>query len=92
MGRSNRKKPLRLAEKLLKIRTALELSQNGLIIRIGFEDELERTTISNFERGLREPSLMVLLAYAKLAGVCLDYLANDELELPEKLPSNLKCW
>lgn len=90
MGRSNRKTPSRLAEKLLNIRTALDLSQNEIIVRIGFESELERTTISNFERGVREPSLMVLLAYANLAGVCLDVLANDELDLPEKLPNKPK--
>lgn len=88
MGRSSRKRPLRLAEKLLNIRTALELSQNELIARIGFQDELQRETISNFERGTREPSLLVLLAYANLAGVCLDALANDDLDLPKKLPSN----
>ncbi len=90
MGRSNRKKPLRLPEKLLNIRMALELSQNELIVKIGFQDELQRETISNFERGVREPSLMVLLAYANLAGICLDVLANDELDLPEKLPNKPK--
>lgn len=90
MGRSSRKRPLRLPEKLLNIRTALELSQNELIAKIGFQDELQRETISNFERGVREPSLLVLMAYANLAGVCLDFLANDDLELPEKLPNSPK--
>lgn len=91
MGRSNRKRPSRLAEKLLNIRMALDLSQNELIARIGFQDELQRETISNFERGVREPSLMVLLSYANLAGVCLDVLANDALDLPENLP-NILIW
>ena len=90
MGRSSRKKPLRLPEKLLNIRTTLDLSQNELIARIGFQDELQRETISSFERGVREPSLVVLLAYANLAGVCLDVLANDELDLPEDLPNKPK--
>ena len=90
MGRSSRKRPLRLAEKLLQIRIGLDLSQNDLVARIGFQDELQRETVSNFERGVREPSLLVLLAYANLAGICLDFLANDELDLPEKLPNNPK--
>jgi transcriptional regulator with XRE-family HTH domain len=90
MGRSSRKRPLLLAEKLLNIRTTLDLSQNELIARIGFQDELQRETISNFERGVREPSLLVLSAYANLAGICLDVLANDELDLPENLPSKPK--
>lgn len=90
MGRSSRKKPLRLAEKLLAIRTTLNLSQNELVIRIGFQDELTRETVSNFERGVREPSLMVLLAYGNLAGVSLNYLADDELDLPDKLPNKPK--
>lgn len=90
MGRSSRKRPLRLPEKLLKIRTALDLSQNELLVKIGFQEELQRETISNFERGIREPSLLVLLAYASLAGVCLDFLANDALDLPESLPNTPK--
>lgn len=90
MGRKSRKKPERLAEKLLKIRTELGLSQNQIIVRIGFENELERETVSNFELGKREPSLLVLMAYANLAGVCLDFLVNDNLDLPEKLPNKPK--
>lgn len=88
MGRTSRKKPVRLAEKLTRIRTAFNLSQNELIVRLGLQDELQRETVSNFERGVREPSLLVLLAYARFAGVCLDVLVDDALELPEKLPDN----
>jgi len=40
MGRSSRPKPTRLAEKLVLIRTALGLSQNGIIRRMGLADEL----------------------------------------------------
>lgn len=90
MGRTSRKKPVRLAEKLTRIRTALNLSQNELIARLGLQDELQRETVSNFERGVREPSLLVLLAYARFAGVCLDALVDDDLELPGKLPGNRK--
>ncbi len=33
---------------------------------------------------------MILLAYARAANVSLDVLADDELDLPERLPSPKK--
>jgi len=86
MGQHARKKPMQLGEKLLHIRTALGLSQNGLIKRLGFEGELSQSNISGFERGVREPSLLVLLQYARVAGVTMEVLADDNLSLPEHLP------
>jgi transcriptional regulator with XRE-family HTH domain len=90
MGRYPRRKQKRLAEKLLQIRVALGLSQNEILRRLGAEDELYRTNISNYELGEREPPLFVLLAYARLAGVCLDVLIDDELDLPSRLPAKPK--
>lgn len=87
MGRTSREKPARLGEKLVQIRNALGLSQDGIIRTIGLEGKLNRDDISKYERGVREPSLIVLLKYAQAAGVCLDYVVNDELNLPAKLPS-----
>jgi transcriptional regulator with XRE-family HTH domain len=78
-----------LGEKLLYIRQALGLSQNGLIRRLGF-NELVQGTISVFESGNREPSLIVLLAYARLANVSVEALIDDELDLLEKLPASPK--
>jgi hypothetical protein len=40
--------------------------------------------------GKREPSLPLLLKYARIAGICVDDLIDDELDLPEKLPSKPK--
>jgi transcriptional regulator with XRE-family HTH domain len=90
MGTRSRSKPERLAEKLRQIREALGLSQNGMITRMGAEDLVAQNAISEFELGKREPSLLVLLKYAEAAGVCLDVLANDDLDLPAKLPSKAK--
>ena len=87
MGTRPRRRPARLAEKLLQIRTALGLSQNELIRHLGLTDELRREEVSDFERDVREPSLPFLLAYARAAGVWLDVLVDDELDLPDKLPS-----
>lgn len=86
MGRASREKPARLAEKLLQIRTALELSQNGMLRRLGIAEKGYRNYISDFENGVREPSLPVLLKYARLVGVSMDVLVDDELDLPEQLP------
>ena len=79
-----------MADKLSEIRARLGLSQGEMVRRLGLEDELERDYISKYERGVREPSLPVLLKYAEAAGVCLDVLANDEFDLPAKLPAKLK--
>lgn len=87
MGRATREKPKRLAEKLVAIRHALGLSQDDIIKYMGLTERLSRDDVSKYERGLREPSLPVLLRYAKAAGVCLDVLADDDVKLPAKLPS-----
>lgn len=90
MGRSSRPKPTRLAEKLLQIRIALGLSQNAMLKHINFDQELFQGSISGYELGTREPPLPVLLKYAQAAGVWIDVLVDDELDLPERLPANPK--
>jgi transcriptional regulator with XRE-family HTH domain len=90
MGRSARRRQERLAEKLLQIRLALGLSQNGILDHLGLTDDLYRNNISSYERGEREPPLHALLSYARAAGVWVDVLIDDELDLPEKLPSSKK--
>ena len=83
-----RQKPVRLAEKLLHIRTALRLSQNELIRRMGFEGELIQAHISAYERKRenRVPPLGVVLQYARCAGVNMEAIVDDHLDLPEHLP------
>ena len=85
MGIASRLKPVRLAEKLLQIRLAFDLSQNEMISRLGLTDELIREELSAFERGLRQPPLVVLLRYARYIGISTDVLIDDEMELPERL-------
>jgi transcriptional regulator with XRE-family HTH domain len=83
MGRYHRQKPARLAEKLLKIRNILGLSQNELINHLGLEGELSQSRISGYELGTREPSLPTLLKYARAIKVSTDVLIDDELDLPD---------
>ncbi|HBB95592.1 MAG TPA: hypothetical protein DC054_09385 [Blastocatellia bacterium] len=86
MGRMKRPSPLKLAGKLLQIREGMGLSQNGMLRKLGLEDDYARTAISSFERGEKEPPLAVLLRYAEVAKVCLDVLADDREKLPKTIP------
>lgn len=90
MGRASRPKPARLTKKLVEIRKKLNLSQNGMVRQMGLAGELTREEISTFERGIRVPPLPVLLEYARAAGVYVDALIDDDVELPKKLPSTPK--
>jgi transcriptional regulator with XRE-family HTH domain len=74
----------------LQIRTALDLSQNGMLERLGSPEGLLGTSISAYERGVREPPLGVLLTYARAANVAVEALIDDDLDLPERLPSRSK--
>jgi transcriptional regulator with XRE-family HTH domain len=90
MGRAARLRSERLAEKLRAIRLALGLSQNELIRRLELEDVIYQSNVSGYESGEREPPLPILLKYAQTAGVCMDVLVNDEMDLPAKLPAKPK--
>jgi len=86
MGTRARQKPERLAKKLVQVRAALGLSQNGMIRRLGVEEFVTQNRISSYELGTNEPPLMILLQYARVAGIHMEVLVDDELDLPEKLP------
>lgn len=88
-----RKRPARLAKKLLTIRQRLSLSQDGMIRRLGLEQVIERDYISKYERGVLEPTLNILLAYARAIsstghGEFLETLIDDKQNLPVKLPAD----
>ena len=85
-----RPRPRRLAQKLLQIRNALGLSQTELLMRLGVQDEIPYTRISDYELDKNEPTLMVLLEYARVAGVHLEEIVDDRLDLPSRLPGRVK--
>jgi len=90
MGKQIRKRPDRLPEKLFEIREKLGLSQNEMVRRMGLTDEIERDYISKFERGTLEPTLWVLLQYARAANIYVEVLIDNDIALPERLPASIK--
>ena len=80
-----RPKPKRLAEKLRQIRLALGLSQTEMLKRLGLEEDMKYARISEYETGQREPSLLTLLEYSRVAGIHMEVLADDDVDLPARL-------
>jgi len=85
-----RPKPKRLAEKLREIRQDLGLSQTQMLKRLEHEKTMHYGRISEYESGKREPTLMTILQYARVAGVHIEDVVDDELDLPAKLPSKVR--
>lgn len=86
MGRSQRPRPARLSEKLLQVRLRLGLTQQQMLERLDYrQSPLFIGHISQFEQDKREPPLPLLLRYAKVAGMNLEVLVDDDLELPETI-------
>ena len=80
-----RQAPGRLPEKLKAIRRKLGLTQGEMMVRINPDDEnaeLSRARISQYELGHRTPSLIEVWNYAKAGGIVIEYLINDDLDLP----------
>jgi hypothetical protein len=87
----NKHRSENLPDKLMLIRVKLNLTIPGLIAKLNLPKGLTEDNITKYETGLGEPPLLVLLAYAKLAGVCCDVLIDDTRKLPRRLPAKMKC-
>jgi len=94
MGYAHRIKPL--AEKLLRIREALGLSQQEMAERLCERAGVKITykNVSEYERGRSVPYLEIVLAYARLANVQMEQILDDDLDLesiewPEFLEAEL---
>jgi len=86
MGTARRPQPKRLAAKLRKVRLLLGLTQEQMAERFKrVPSPPQAAHISRFELGQREPSLLLVLAYAREAGVAMEVLVDDKLELPKQL-------
>ena len=59
--------------------------------RLESEEQIPFKRISDYELDKNEPSLMTVMAsYARVAGVHMEDLVDDELDLPAKLPGNVR--
>jgi hypothetical protein len=67
----------------------LGLSQSEMVRLLDPEEIMQYGRISEYERGKREPSLWVLLAYARAACIHLEDLVDDEIDLPAQLPGTV---
>lgn len=84
MGRAQRPRPTRLAAKLLQIRRSLGLTQHQMLERLNYRrSTVVVGNISNFERDMREPPVLLLLQYARVAGIPLEAIVDDDLDLPD---------
>jgi transcriptional regulator with XRE-family HTH domain len=84
MGQKRRLQPRKLAGKLKAIRARLGYTQEEMAAELKArvpKSPMQPGHVSQFERGEREPSLPVLLAYARLAKLSTDMLIDDGLEL-----------
>lgn len=87
MGSARRPQPEQLPSKLLSIRRLLGLTQEQIAARLAhLKPAPQPGLISRFEQGKREPSLFVLLEYARMAGVPMEMLVDDKVDLPQRLP------
>jgi transcriptional regulator with XRE-family HTH domain len=76
--------PKKLAKKLAQIRAKLGLSQTEIVKALNYKaSPLRPAQISQFETGRREPPLMLLLAYARLAGISTDALIDDRVNISD---------
>jgi len=94
MGRRHpRPQPDRLASKLLHIRRSLgyTLEEMAKALQGAKKSPPAKAHVYRFENGQREPSLLVLLEYARAANVSVEALIEDKLDLPDKLPASPKC-
>jgi transcriptional regulator with XRE-family HTH domain len=74
--------PKKLGHKMKKIRLRLGMSQREIVKALNYKDTpLRASQISQYEQGQREPTMMLVLAYARLAGISTDVLIDDKLKL-----------
>jgi DNA-binding XRE family transcriptional regulator len=77
MARYRRKAPKKLGNKMREVRLRLDMTQEQVADFLGTDSG----AVSRYERGLREPSLLELLAFSRMSGVEWKFWCNDELNI-----------
>jgi len=79
---NRRAMPKKLGKKMRQIREGLGMSQRQIVDALNYKDTpLRASQISQYENGQREPTMMLVLAYARLAGISTDVLIDDKMKL-----------
>jgi transcriptional regulator with XRE-family HTH domain len=74
--------PKKLGKKMRQIREGLGMSQRQIVDALNYKaTPLRASQISQYETGQREPTMMLVLAYARLAGISTDVLIDDKIKL-----------
>jgi len=85
-----RKRSQRLGKKLFQIRIALGLSQREMLRLLGYDEAIFYNRVSDYELNKRIPPLPLILEYARAAGVHMEDIVDDELDLPDRLPGKVR--
>jgi transcriptional regulator with XRE-family HTH domain len=79
---NRRAMPKKLGKKMRQIREQLGMSQREIVKALNYKDTpLRASQISQYENGQREPTMMLVLAYARLAQVPMETLVDDKMKL-----------
>jgi transcriptional regulator with XRE-family HTH domain len=80
MARYRRKSPKKLGGKMREVRLRLDMTQEEVARHL----ETDSGAISRYERGLRDPSLLEILAFSRMSGVGVEVLIDDKMGLAKK--------
>jgi transcriptional regulator with XRE-family HTH domain len=79
---NRRAMPKKLGKKMKQIRLRLGMSQREIVEALNYTaTPLRASQISQYEQGQREPTMMLVLAYARLAKVSVESLIDDKMKL-----------
>ena len=73
MARYCRQSPKKLGSKMRAARLRLGMTQEQVAKYLGTDS----CAVSRYERGLRDPSLLELLAFSRMSGIDMETLVDD---------------
>jgi transcriptional regulator with XRE-family HTH domain len=86
VGAHRRQTPQHLPAKLLAIRNAFGASQTQMARALNFHQstfQVNAARVCEYEGGSREPNLITLLAYSRVARVSVEKLIDDQTDLTQ---------
>lgn len=85
MGKAKRVRPARLGEKLSAIRRYFDCTLEQMAEKLSDDIfSVRRQAVSQYELNDNEPPLPILLRYARISGIAMEILVDDEIDLPGK--------